>query len=151
MHQCIHSYIYASCMHTYMMHTYSAYMYASCMHMHTCIHMHMHHAILCMHAYAYAYASCNFICISAYMYASCMHMHHAILNASCMHQCIHVNPNRPVQHTTTHTPPRFSPLGVHTLVLYICVSTSALQTGSSVPFLYIPHTCVNIRYLFFSF
>ena len=31
-------------------------------------------------------------------------------------------------------PPRFSPLGVHTFVLYICVSTSALQTGSSVPF-----------------
>ena len=27
-----------------------------------------------------------------------------------------------------------SPLGVHTFVLYICVSTSALQTSSSVPF-----------------
>ena len=27
-----------------------------------------------------------------------------------------------------------SPLGVHTFVLYICVSISALQTGSSVPF-----------------
>ena len=50
------------------------------------------------------------------------------------HQCIHVNPNRPIQHTTIPTPPRFSPLGVHTFVLYICVSTSALQTGSSVPF-----------------
>ena len=34
------------------------------------------------------------------------------------------------------TPPHLplSPLGVHTFVLYICVSTSALQTGSSVPF-----------------
>ena len=31
------------------------------------------------------------------------------------------------------TPPLF-PLGVHTFVLYICVSISALQTGSSVPF-----------------
>ena len=31
-------------------------------------------------------------------------------------------------------PPPLSPLGVHTFVLYICVSISALQTGSSVPF-----------------
>ena len=44
-----------------------------------------------------------------------------------------------------------SPLGVHTSVLYVCVSISALQIGSSVPFFYIPHICVNIRYLFFSF
>ena len=50
------------------------------------------------------------------------------------HQCIHVNSNRPIQHTTIPTPPRFSPLRVHTFVLYICVSTSALQTGSPVPF-----------------
>ena len=41
------------------------------------------------------------------------------------HQCIHVNPNRPIQHTTIPTPPQFSPLGVHISVLYICVSTSA--------------------------
>ena len=67
------------------------------------------------------------------------------------HQCIHVNPNRPIQHTTIPTPQRFSPLGVHTFVLYICVSTSALQTHSSVPFFQVPHTCVNIRYLFLSF
>ena len=45
------------------------------------------------------------------------------------HQCIHVNPNHPIQHTTIPTPPRFSPVGVHTFVLYICVSTSALQSG----------------------
>ena len=50
------------------------------------------------------------------------------------HQCIHFNPNRPIQHTTIPTPPQFSPLGVHMSILYICVSTSALQTGSSVPF-----------------
>ena len=31
-------------------------------------------------------------------------------------------------------PPRLSPLRVHTFVLYICVSISSLQTGSSVPF-----------------
>ena len=50
------------------------------------------------------------------------------------HQCIHVNSNRPIHHTTIPTPPWLSPLGVHTFFLYICVSTSALQTGSSVPF-----------------
>ena len=50
------------------------------------------------------------------------------------HQCIHVDPNLPVHHTTTTPPPPFSPLGVHTFVLYISVSISALQTGSSVPF-----------------
>ena len=50
------------------------------------------------------------------------------------HQCIHVNPNLPIHHTTTTTPQPLSPLGVHTFVLYICVSISALQTGSSVPF-----------------
>ena len=31
-------------------------------------------------------------------------------------------------------PPPLPPRGVHTCVLYICVSTSALQMGSSVPF-----------------
>ena len=50
------------------------------------------------------------------------------------HQCVHVNPNRPIQHTTIPTPPQLSPLGVHMFVLYICVSVSALKTGSSVPF-----------------
>ena len=40
--------------------------------------------------------------------------------------------NLPVHPTTTPTP--LSPLGVHTFVLYICFSISALQTGSSVPF-----------------
>ena len=42
----------------------------------------------------------------------------------------YVNPNLPIHPTTTplHFP------RVHTFVLYICVSISALQTGSSVPF-----------------
>ena len=52
---------------------------------------------------------------------------------------------------TPPNPPPHSPLGVHTFVLYICVSISALQTGSSVPFFWVPHICVNIQYLFFSF
>ena len=63
------------------------------------------------------------------------------------HQCIHVNPNLPIHHTTTPTPPRLSPLGVRMFVLYVCVSISALQTGSSVPFFQVPHICVTIRYL----
>ena len=67
------------------------------------------------------------------------------------YQCIYVNPNLPVHHTTTTTPPLLSLLDVHTFVLYICVSISALQTGSSVPFFQVPHICVNIQYLFFSF
>ena len=50
------------------------------------------------------------------------------------HQCTHVNPNLPIHHTTTTTPLPLSPLGVHTFVLHICVSISALQIGSSVPF-----------------
>ena len=48
-------------------------------------------------------------------------------------------------------PPLLSPLGVHMLLLCICVSISTLQTSSCVPFFQIPHKCVNIRYLFFSF
>lgn len=46
--------------------------------------------------------------------------------------------------------PLFLPLGVHTLILYGCVSTSAAQIGSSVLFSQIPHMCVNIPYLLFS-
>ena len=41
--------------------------------------------------------------------------------------------------------PTFS-LAVHTFVLYLCVSISALQIGSSVPFFYIPHTRIYINY-----
>ena len=40
------------------------------------------------------------------------------------------------------------PLGVHTFVLYICDSISALQISSSVSFFYIPHVSDIIRYLF---
>ena len=50
------------------------------------------------------------------------------------HQCRHVNPNLPIHQSPTPTPPPLSPLGVHKFVLYFCVSISAPQTGSSVPF-----------------
>ena len=40
----------------------------------------------------------------------------------------------PISQFITPPPLPLSPLGVHTFVLCICVSTSALQTGSSVPF-----------------
>ena len=50
------------------------------------------------------------------------------------HQCIHVNPNLPIHHTTTSTPLRFPHLVSIRFFLYFCVSVSALQTGSSVPF-----------------
>ena len=48
-------------------------------------------------------------------------------------------------------PHSFSPLGDHMFVLYIFVSISSLQTDSPVTFFYIPHICVNIQSLFFSF
>jgi len=41
---------------------------------------------------------------------------------------IYVNPNLPI-----HSPYTF-PLGIHTFVLYLCVSISALQIRSSLPF-----------------
>ena len=60
-------------------------------------------------------------------------------------QCVYVNPNLPI-----YPPAPFPPL-VSMFVLYIFVSISALQTSSSIPFFQVPHICVNIRYLFFSF
>ena len=49
-----------------------------------------------------------------------------------MYICQSQSPN-----SSHHHPPPLSPLGVHTFVLYICVSIPALQTGSSVPFFHI--------------
>ena len=40
-------------------------------------------------------------------------------------------------------PPSF-PLGIHIFVLYVCVSISAWQLRSSIPFFQIPHICINI-------
>ena len=45
-----------------------------------------------------------------------------------MYICQSQSPN------SSHLPPLLFPLGVHTFVLYICVSISAMQIGSSVPF-----------------
>ena len=60
-------------------------------------------------------------------------------------QCIYVSPHLPV-----HAALPFSHRG-RTCILYVCVSTPAQQIVSSVLFLKIPHTCINIQYLFFSF
>ena len=46
---------------------------------------------------------------------------------------------------------QLSALGVHTFVLYVCVSISTLHIRSSVPFFCIPHVSVNIQYMLFSF
>ena len=59
-------------------------------------------------------------------------------------QCIYVNSNLP------RHPPTFRPWYPYAS-LYVCVSISALQTGSSVPLFWTPHICVHIWYLFFSF
>ena len=53
-----------------------------------------------------------------------------------MYICIHVymtNPHICQSNLPTHSSPP-PPLGVHTCVFYVCVSISALQIGSSVPF-----------------
>ena len=42
-------------------------------------------------------------------------------------------------------------LGFHTYALYVCVSTSALQIRSSIPFSWVAHMCMKISCLFFSF
>ena len=41
-------------------------------------------------------------------------------------------------------------LGIYMVVLYVCVSISALQIRSSIPFFWLPHISVNIWYLFSS-
>ena len=52
----------------------------------------------------------------------------------------------PVSQSIPPCPPR---LDSHASILYICVSVSASQIRSSVPFFYIPYLCSNIWYLFF--
>ena len=60
-------------------------------------------------------------------------------------QCIYVNLNPPIHSNLLFL------LGIHTFVLYICVSISALPIRSYLTFFQIPHVCVNICYLFSSF
>ena len=50
--------------------------------------------------------------------------------------------------TSSFLPP---PTPVHKSLLYVCVSTAALQIGSSVPSFWTPYTCINVWYLLFSF
>ena len=51
--------------------------------------------------------------------------------------------------TSQFIPPATSPLGIHTFVLYICVSISALQIRLSDAFFKIPHKSNVIHLLFF--
>ena len=60
-----------------------------------------------------------------------------------IHCSIHMS--IPVSQFTTF----LSPLGICMFVLYICVSTSALQIGSFVLFFWLPHMFINTWYLFF--
>ena len=57
-----------------------------------------------------------------------------------MYMCQFQSPN------SSH--PTYLPFGVHTFVLYVCVSISALQIRSSIPFFKIPHICVITKLLF---
>ena len=44
-----------------------------------------------------------------------------------------------------------APFYVNMSILYVCVSIPALKQGSSLPFLWFTHRCINTQYLFFSF
>ena len=61
---------------------------------------------------------------------------------SILHMVMYFNAALPVRPTLSF------PYCVHKSVLYVCVSVTALQIGSSAPSLYIPYICVNIQYLF---
>ena len=69
-------------------------------------------------------------------------------NSVCVCVCVCVCISIPI---SQFLPPSSLFLSVHMFVVHICVSSSALQISSSVPFFYIPHVCVDIQYLFFSF
>ena len=49
----------------------------------------------------------------------------------------------PQSQSPSHHKPPF-PLGIHIFVLYVCVSISALQIRSSIPFFQIPHISINV-------
>ena len=56
-------------------------------------------------------------------------------------QTLSPNPSRPLPF----------PLGVHRLVLYVCVSTLIPQISSVIPFFQIPYICINITIFAFLF
>ena len=62
------------------------------------------------------------------------------------HTCTHIYMSIPIPNLSQPPPP----LGVHTCVLYVCVSVYALQIGSSVPFsrLYIYVLIYEIHFSF---
>ena len=61
-------------------------------------------------------------------------------------QCLHVNLTLPIHPTLPFPCPC-----IHLFVLYVYVSTSALQIRSSMSFFQILHICINMQYSFFSF
>ena len=44
-----------------------------------------------------------------------------------------------------------TPASIYMFILRVCISIPSQKIGSSVPFFYSPHICVNIWYLVFSF
>ena len=73
---------------------------------------------------------------SSLCYTVCSHQLSILYIVSIVCMCQSQYPN------SSHPTP--FPLGIHTFVLYICVSISALQIKSSIPFFQIPHICINI-------
>ena len=61
--------------------------------------------------------ACTCVCVYVCMYVcNCSQYHNTffffflISHQFYTHHCIHVNPNRPIQHITIPTPPQFSPM-----------------------------------------
>ena len=70
--------------------------------------------------------------------------------APCAVRCVLISINSPCVSApvSQFLPPSSFPLGVHTFILYFCVSISALQIRSFIPFFQIPHTCISIQFFF---
>ena len=68
------------------------------------------------------------------LYTVCLHQLSFINSVSSIHRSVPLS-------QTSHLP--FC-LGIHTFVLYICVSISALQIRSSISIFLIPHVHINI-------
>ena len=91
---------------------------------------------------SFPFKSAQCIKQSSLCYTVCSHLLSILYIVSIVYMCQSQSPN------SSHPLILF---GIHTFVLYICVSISALQIKSSIPFFQIPHISVNIPYLFFSF
>ena len=64
---------------------------------------------------------------------------HQVPTSYVLHMAVHVCQYQPLSSSSSLPHP-----SLHKSILYICVSTPALQIHSSVPVFYIPHICVNI-------